>query len=98
MVGFGFGFAFDPKMWKYFLLWQGFGGGIGYPWFHRTYHMGIEPWSSFQCAGLENAIKNKTSRKLKAGETVNTWLTAAVYQGKDKIKNISKDGKVTFEG
>lgn len=91
----GFGFAFDPLMWKYILLWQGFGGGIGYPWYHRTYHMGIEPWSSYQCAGLENAIQNKTARKLKAGASVKTWLTAVAYESKDEINHISQAGEVT---
>ena len=95
-LGLGFGFAFDPIMWKYMLLWQGYGGGIGYPWFHSTYHLGIEPWSGFPCAGLDYAIKNKTANKLKAGKSVKTWLTAAAYHGNDDIKNISKDGKVTF--
>jgi len=92
----GFGFAFDPEMWKYILLWQGYGGGTGYPWFHRTYHLGVEPWSSFQCAGLENALENNTSRILIAGESVNTWLTFVVYENEGEIKNISKDGKVEF--
>ncbi len=93
----GFGFAFDPEMWKYILLWQCFGGGTGFPWFHRTYQLGIEPWSSYQCAGLENAIQNGSARKLKSGESVNSWLTAVVYRGADEVKNINKDGKVSFK-
>lgn len=92
----GFGFAFDPEMWKHLLLWQGYGGGTGYPWFHRTYQLAVEPWSSYQCAGLENAIQNKTARKLKAGQSVSTWLTAVVYPGEGQVSNISKDGKVKF--
>jgi hypothetical protein len=92
----GFGFAFDPEMWKYILLWQGYGGGEGYPWFHRTYHLGVEPWSSYQCAGLENAISNKTARTLKAGASVKTWLTVVAYQGEKEVSNITKDGKVAF--
>lgn len=90
----GFGLAFDPEMWKYILLWQGFGGGIGYPWYHRTYHMGIEPWSSYQCAGLENAIENKTARSLKAGASVKTWLTAVVYERKNEPSSITREGVV----
>ena len=93
----GFGFAFDPEMWKYFLMWQGFGGGIGYPWFHRTYHMGFEAWSSNECGGLDNAIQNKTARKLKAGESVNTWMTAIVYPSKGDIAQLTKEGKATFK-
>lgn len=93
----GFGFSFDPEMWKYFLIWQGYGGGSGYPWFHKTYQLAIEPWSGFQCAGLENAIENKTARMLKAGESVNSWLTAVIYENNGQITNISKDGKVEYK-
>jgi hypothetical protein len=64
--------------------------------FHRTYHLGIEPWSSYQCAGLENAIENRTAKKLKAGSSVRTWLTAVVYENEGEIKNISKGGQVEF--
>ena len=96
-IGLGFGFAFDPEMWKYFLLWQGFGGGIGYPWYHRTYHVGIEPWSSYQCAGLENAIQNQSARIIKGGASVKTWLTAVVYESGQEPNNISRDGKITWK-
>lgn len=92
----GFGLAFDPELWRYILLWQGYGGGSGYPWFHRTYHLGVEPWSSYQCAGLENAINNRTARILKAGDSIKTWLTAVIYQGDGQTNRISRDGKVAF--
>jgi hypothetical protein len=90
----GIGLVFDPEMWKYILLWQGFGGGIGYPWYHRTYHMGIEPWSSFPCAGLEYAIDNKTARSLQAGESVQTWLTMVAYENNQEPSFISPEGTV----
>jgi hypothetical protein len=93
----GFGFSFDPEMWKYFLLWQGYGGGTGYPWFHKTYQLAIEPWSSYQCAGLENAIANKTARSLEAGQSVGSWLTAVVYQNEGELTGISKEGTVKFK-
>lgn len=90
----GFGLAFDPEMWKYILLWQGFGGGIGYPWYHRTYHMGIEPWSSFQCGGLENAIQNKSARKINAYQRIKSWLTAVAFENLNTINQISQNGFV----
>jgi len=57
--------------------------------------MGIEPWSSYQYAGLENAIQNKNARKLKAGTNVKTWLTTVAYESKDEINHISQAGEVT---
>ncbi len=93
-MGVGFGFALEPKVWKYILLWQGYGGGIGYPWFHRTYHLGVEAWSGYPCAGLDYAIKNKTASQLKAGHSVTTWMTAAVFKGEGEVKAVRRDGSV----
>jgi hypothetical protein len=59
--------------------------------------MGFEAWSSNECGGLENAIKNKTARKLKAGESVNTWLTAVVYPSEGEVAQLTKEGKATFK-
>jgi len=92
----GFGFSWDPSVFRYVWLWQAFGGGVGYPWFSDSYHMGIEPWSSYPCAGLEAAIENKTALNLKPGESKKVWLSAVAFEGKGEVKMISKDGKVSF--
>ena len=93
----GFGFSWDHSMFRYLWLWQAFGGGVGYPWFSDSYQMGIEPWSSYPCAGLEAAIENKTALSLKPGESKKVWLTAVAFEGTGEVKRISKNGKVSFK-
>ncbi len=91
----GFGIAWDPKIYRYVWLWQAFGAGQGFPWFGTTYQMGIEPWSGYPCAGLQEAIKNKSAMQLAPGKSLKNWLTAVAYTtDKTDIKGIKKDGIV----
>jgi hypothetical protein len=92
----GFGMAWDPKVFRYMWLWQAFGGGAGFPWFKDCYQMGIEPWSSYPCSGLEAAINNKSTLKLKAGESMNSWITAVAYESEKDVSLINKDGTINF--
>lgn len=90
----GFGLAWDPAVFRYTWVWQALGGGIGYPWYGRTYNMGIEPWTSFPCAGLNEAIRRGTALQLGSGEHLSTWLTAAAFTGIDDVLSIQRDGTV----
>lgn len=90
----GFGLAWDPSVFRYIWIWEALGGGIGYPWYGRTYNIGIEPWSGFPCAGLTEAIRRGTATRLEPGHSLDTWLTAVAYQGKDEVQLIRRDGSV----
>jgi hypothetical protein len=90
----GFGLAWDADVFRYIWVWEALGGGIGYPWYGRTYNIGIEPWTGFPCAGLNEAVTRKTAMQLKAGESTHAWLTAAAYTGLDEVNLIERDGTV----
>lgn len=96
-TGAGFGLAWNPEVFRYAWIWQALGGGIGYPWYGRTYNMGIEPWTSFPCAGLNEALARGTARQLGPGEHLDTWLTAVAYTGVNAVAAIDRDGTVTAE-
>lgn len=91
----GFGLAWDHSVFKYMWLWQALGGGLGYPWYGRTYNIGIEPWSSYPCSGLQESVKNGTALQLEAGQSLDSWVTATAYVGKDNVSFIARDGTVT---
>ena len=94
----GFGLAWDERVFRYVWIWQALGGGIGYPWYGRTYSMGIEPWSSYPCAGLAEAIGRGTALTLDAGESLEAWLSAVAFTGAGAVEGIDRDGTVHFEG
>ena len=90
----GFGLAWDPKVFRYVWIWEALGGGKGYPWYGRTYNVGIEPWSGFPCAGLNEAIRRNTSLQLQPGKSLDVWLTAAAYTDHAEVHSIQRDGTV----
>jgi hypothetical protein len=94
-LGVGFGLAWDPQVFRYVWLWQALGGGIGYPWYGRTYNIGLEPWSSYPCRGLKEAVENRTALTLPPGKSIDAWLTTVVYEGKHEIRGITREGSVT---
>ena len=90
----GFGLAWDARVFRYVWVWEAFGGGIGYPWYGRTYNLGIEPWTSYPCAGLAEAIKRGTAVRLMGGQSLDAWLTAVAYTERDAVHLVSRDGIV----
>ena len=91
----GFGLAWDPQVFRYAWIWEALGGGQGYPWYGRTYNIGIEPWSSYPCAGLVEAVNRKTALCLNPGESLDVWLTAAVFTDMEEVHSVNRDGTVT---
>jgi hypothetical protein len=90
----GFGLAWNPDVFRYIWLWQALGGGLGYPWYGRTYNIGIEPWTSFPCGGLNEALVRGTAMQIGPGEHLTTWLTATAFTDIDAVSNIKRDGTV----
>jgi hypothetical protein len=93
----GFGLAWDPQVFRYVWVWQALGGGIGYPWYGRTNAMAIEPWSSYPCSGLSEAVANGSSLRLEAGARLDAWLTAVAFSGVESVAGIQADGQVLAE-
>jgi len=90
----GFGLAWDSAVFRYIWIWEALGGGIGYPWYGRTYNVGIEPWSGFPCAGLNEAVSRGTAVILQPGQSIDVWLTAVAYTNHAEVKTIGRDGIV----
>lgn len=94
-AGLSFGLAWDAAVFRYLWLWQALGGGVGYPWYGRTYALGLEPWTSYPCAGVQTAIANQTARSLAPGETLQTWLTAVCFKPVAEVHGIARDATVS---
>lgn len=90
----GFGLSWAADVFRYTWIWQALGGGIGYPWYGRTYNMGIEPWSSYPCVGLEQALELGTTLKLQPGESLQAWFRAVTFTDPQIVKEINEQGKV----
>ena len=92
-MGVGLGIVFPTDVFRYLWYWQSFRAS-GYPWYGRTYNIGLEPFTSYTNQGLLNAIENGTALKLEAGESVTASVKAVAYTGTDRVKRIEPDGTV----
>ena len=95
-LGVGFGVRFPTDVYRYLWYWQSLGGGYGYPWYGRTYNVGLEPFTSYTNEGLAKAIENGTALKLEPGERIDASLKAVAYTGDGPVSRIDEDGSVTM--
>lgn len=77
----GFAFQWPKEVFKYLWYWQSLGGGMGYPWYGRTYNVGLEPFTSYGNQGLQNAVDNKTALWIEPGQKVTAQMHAAAFTG-----------------
>ncbi|HVL81086.1 MAG TPA: DUF4432 family protein [Actinomycetota bacterium] len=69
---------FDERLFRHLWVWQSYGGGHGYPWWGRTYNLGLEPFTSYPNRGLAEAVANGTALLVPAGGAIETRLTVEV--------------------
>lgn len=93
-TGLGFGLRFPTEVFPYLWFWQSYGGGFGYPWYGRTYNVGLEPFSSYTNEGLAQAVENGTALRLEPAGQVEAALKAIVYTGAGRVERINADGSV----
>ena len=94
-MGVGFGLVFPTEVFPYLWYWQSFGGGTGYPFYGRTYNVGLEPFSSYTNEGLAAAIDNGSALRLEAGQRVEASVKAVAYTGAQRVASIGPDGSIT---
>jgi hypothetical protein len=91
----GFALQFDHNLYPYVWYWQQLGGAaVEYPWWGRTHTTALEPWTSYPTKGLLEAIENGTAVSLQPGQRLHTELTAMVYTGINRVKEVSRSGEV----
>lgn len=90
----GFAVRFPRDLYRYLWFWQSLGGGFGYPWYGRTYNVGLEPFTSFANQGLASAIQNGTALLLQPGQRVQASVRAVAYAGIQRVQQVKPDGTV----
>lgn len=90
--GLGFGMKWDEKIFKYLMFWVVYRGFYSFPFYGRTYNIGIEPWSSVP-GEIEEAIKLKQELTLQPGEMLDTKYYAIAYESRTRIKGFDRGNK-----
>ncbi|MGQ9454591.1 MAG: aldose 1-epimerase [Armatimonadota bacterium] len=89
----GFALEWDLEVFPYVWFWQVFGGGVGWPWYGRTYNCALEPWSSYPQFGLQRVIESGTQKRLMPGESISAYLRAIAYSGISRVGRV-REGSV----
>ena len=90
----GFGMRWDKQLFPYIWYWQDYHGLLGYPCYGRSYDIALEPFTSYPRVGLEEAIRQGTSKKIAPGASIQTKLLAFAYEGISGIKGVTEQGEV----
>lgn len=93
-LGLGFGVRFPLEVFRYLWYWQSLGGGFGYPWYGRTYNVGLEPFTSYTNEGLAQAVDNGTALRLEPGQRVEASLRVVAFTSEAGVRAITPDGSV----
>jgi len=91
----GFGMKWDEKIFKYLMFWVVYRGFYSFPFYGRTYSIGIEPWSSVP-GEIEEAIKLKQELTLQPGEILSSKYKAIAYESKSRIEGFDENNKPIY--
>lgn len=94
--GLGIGIVWDKQLFRYLWYWQVFGGHSGYPWYKRTYNVGLEPFTSLPSGMPEPGSDQSTSMIFQPREKRTTTVHAVIYQSTNGITNISPNAEVNI--
>jgi len=83
----GFGLSFDPSLFRSVWVFGSYGGWRGH------YTTILEPCTGYPYQ-LETAIAQGTASRLAAGATIDTSVTAVLYQGRTQVTCITPDGQI----
>lgn len=89
----GIGLVWDLKTYPYLTYWQVCNGSAGYPWYNRTYNIGLELWNCYTDK-FGTAKANGTLKTIGGYETIETIVKAVIYCDRKNVNSISPDGEV----
>jgi len=89
----GFALRYPTDVFKYLWYWRSF-GAYGYPWYGRTYNVGLEPCSSIGNGGMAASLENGTAMQFAAGETISATIKATAFDGAGEVTDVDEQGRV----
>ncbi len=89
----GVALVWDAAVYKHLWMWRVCNGSPGYPLYGRSYHLALEPFSSYP-NNLYKAIENGSATKLNGYGKIETFYVFVVYEGCQRVTGVDKTGKV----
>ena len=92
-LGIGMGIKWDKDIYRSLMLWFSYQGFYDYPFYGRTYSVGIEPWSTVP-GDLNEIVKNHNGILMKPGQKISTEYEAIIYESNKEIKGFNEDNTI----
>lgn len=77
-----------PHLW----YWHDASGMPGCPWYHGSYLLALELWSSYPSLGLAEVVARCTHLTLQPGARRTAQLIAAIGTGMRRVRPVALDG------
>jgi len=90
------GVSWDLKVFPSLWYWLN-NGAIDYPWWGRSYNLGLEPSSSVTELGMQEYLGKGNALRLAEGESMKLGLRYAVAEGSSSVKRVDGEGRMSLE-
>jgi Domain of unknown function (DUF4432) len=78
-----------PSLW----FWLN-NGALDYPWWGRSYNLGLEPSSSVTELGMKEYLEKGNALRLREGGSVKLGVRYAVAEGSGGVRNVDGEGRL----
>ncbi len=88
----GFGLTWDKEVFDWLWFWQNY-NKPDYPWYGMAWNVALEPCTSYP-GGLNEQLKEGTAELIRGGESIETSLTAVLFEGVTEVSRITPKGTI----
>jgi len=87
----GFALTWDTSLFDHVWFWQSY-WIPDHPWFSKAYCIALEPCTGYP--GAAEQLKRGTIKKIRGNETIETKLSATLFDHTEKVKSVKPDGSI----
>jgi len=88
----GIALRFDSAVFPVIWIWKVLNGLNGWPWYGRTYNLGVEFWSG--APDYDTCKRNGTLKVIRGNEIIETVYIASIYEGLEQVSYVDQDANV----
>jgi hypothetical protein len=92
-AGLTIGVSWDLKVLPSMWYWLN-NGAVDYPWWGRSYNLGLEPSSSVTELGIKEYLEKGNALRLGAGQSMKLPLKYSVAEGATPVQKVDGDGRL----
>lgn len=92
-LGITVGVSWDSAVFPYLWYWLN-NGVLGYPWWGRSYNLGLEPSSSPGEHGLRGYVERGNALHLRDGGSLKAHLSISLEHGAEPVTDVDGEGRI----